>query len=174
MYFPELNLVYTRFTSDAHPALAAPVTEIAFYTVPNTALEEAKTLIEASSVENTHPVITVGKSSGGAVGWGEFCLPRPVIYVFASFDADRCAIVFDTRNASDAAPEGQSIALHGVFGYGCVGDHVRWRGTVEHAMVIEDMGRSAMGRLGMGNAVVPGGNLFVRDSSMFHVRFQVG
>ncbi len=63
--------MYTRFTSDATAALAAPVTEIAFFTVPDKAREDAKTLIEDDVIESTHPVITVGKSSGGAIGWGE-------------------------------------------------------------------------------------------------------
>ena len=67
----ESDSVYTRFTSDATAALAAPVTEVAFYTVPNDAREDAKTLIEDDVIDNTHPVITVGKSSGGAIGWGE-------------------------------------------------------------------------------------------------------
>ncbi len=87
------------------------------------------------------------------------------------YESDHCA-VFDAKNADDAAPKEQSIALHGVFGYASVDDHVRWRETPEHAQVIEDMGRSPYGKLGMGNAILPGGNLFVPDSSMFHVRFR--
>ena len=82
--------------------------------------------------------------------------------------------VFETKNATDAALDGESIALHGVFGYASVEDHVRWRGTPEHALVVERMGESDLGRLGLGNASVPGGNLFVEDSSMFHVRFRPG
>lgn len=82
--------------------------------------------------------------------------------------------MFDAKDAGDAAPDGHSIALHGVFGYASVEDHVRWRETSEHAQVIEDMGLSAYGKLGLGNAIMPGGNMFVPDSSMFHVRFRTG
>ena len=80
--------------------------------------------------------------------------------------------MFDTKNADDAAQDGQSIALLGVFGYASVDDHIKWRQTPEHARVIEEMGRSELGMLGLGNANVPGGNSFVPDSSMFHVRFR--
>lgn len=78
----EPDSVYTRFTSDAVAAFTAPVTEVAFFTVPNSAREEAKALIEDAVIDNTHPVITVGKSSGGAVGWGEF---NPAMVFTASF-----------------------------------------------------------------------------------------
>ena len=69
----ELDSVYTRFTSDAVAAFAAPVTEVAFFTVPDGVREEAKTLIEKEPIES-HPVFTVGKSSGGAIGWGQLSL----------------------------------------------------------------------------------------------------
>ncbi len=82
--------------------------------------------------------------------------------------------MFDAKNTGDATPKGESIALHGVFGFASVDDHLRWRETPEHAQVIEDMGRSPLGGLGLGNARIPGGNVFVPDSSMFHVRFCVG
>ena len=69
----ELDSVYARFTSDAVAAFAAPVTEVAFFTVPDGVREEAKTVIEKESIES-HPVFTVGKSSGGAIGWGQLSL----------------------------------------------------------------------------------------------------
>ena len=65
--------MYTQFTSYAGAAFAAPVTEVAFFTVPDGVREEAKTLIEKESIES-HPVFTVGKSSGGAIGWGQLSL----------------------------------------------------------------------------------------------------
>lgn len=49
-------------------ALTAPVTEVAFYTMPNAAREVAKILIEGDVIKNTHPVITINKSSGSAIG----------------------------------------------------------------------------------------------------------
>ena len=60
-----------HFTSDAVAAFTAASTEVAFFTVPNSAREDAKALIEDAVIDSTHSVITVGKSSGGAVGWGE-------------------------------------------------------------------------------------------------------
>ena len=47
------------------------MTEVAFYTVPNGAREAAKTVIENDVLDGTHPVLTVGKSTGGAIGWGK-------------------------------------------------------------------------------------------------------
>ena len=76
----QIQPVYTHFTSSATAAFTAPVTEVAFYTVPNANSEEAKVLIEEDRISSTHPVITVGKSWGGAVGWGE--LMALVYYVF--------------------------------------------------------------------------------------------
>lgn len=167
----ESESVYTRFTSDATAALAAPVTEVAFYTVPNGAREDAKTLIEDDLINGTHPVITVGKSSGGAIGWGEIDPAMCSTALLKLFEFDHCA-VFDSKNAGDAAPDGESIALHGVFGYASVADHLKWRETPEHAQLIEDLGRSPLENLGLGNASMPGGNIFVPDSSMFHVKFR--
>jgi hypothetical protein len=63
--------VYTRFTSDASAAFAAPVTEVAFFTLPNGAREDVKTTIEDALMPSMQAVTTVGKSSGGAIGWGE-------------------------------------------------------------------------------------------------------
>lgn len=88
-----------------------------------------------------------------------------------SFGSEQCA-VFATENAGDVAPKGEFIALLGVFGYASVNDHVKWRQTPEHAQVIEEMGRSPLANLGMGNPTMPGGNIFVQDSSMFHVKFR--
>lgn len=70
-YGAELYLVYTRFTSDAFAALAAPVTEVAFFTVPNGVREDAKATIEDALMLSIEAVTTVGKSTGGATGWGE-------------------------------------------------------------------------------------------------------
>lgn len=78
------------------------------------------------------------------------------------------------KNAGDVAPDGESIALHGVFGYVTVDDHIKWRETPEHAQVIEEMERSPLSKLGLGNANMPGGYIFVPDSSMFHVKFRSG
>ena len=76
----QIQSVYTQFTSSATAALTAPVTEVAFFTVPNSKSEEAKVLIEEDEVSSTHPVITIGKGWGGAIGWGEFM--ALVCYVF--------------------------------------------------------------------------------------------
>ena len=75
--------MYTHFTSSATAALTAPVTEVAFFTVPDSNSEEAKVLIEEDEISSTHPVITVGNSWGGAVGWGE--LMALVCYIIDIF-----------------------------------------------------------------------------------------
>ena len=65
-----------------------------------------------------------------------------------------------------AAPEGQSIALHGVFGYASIEDHMRWRETPEHAEAIKIMG-SLVSNLSLGSADIQG-------KDMFHVKFRKG
>jgi hypothetical protein len=47
------------------------VTEVAFFTLPNGTPEDAKTTIEDALVPSMQAVTTVGKSLGGAIGWGE-------------------------------------------------------------------------------------------------------
>ena len=79
--------------------------------------------------------------------------------------------VSKTKNTNGVVPSGHSVALHGVFGYASVDDHVKWRETSEHAQVLEEMARSPLVRLGLANPNLPGGHIFVPDSSMFHVRF---
>ena len=81
--------MYTHFTSTATAALTAPVTEVAFYTVPNSKSEEAKMLIEEDEISSTHPVITVGQSWGGAVGWGEL-----IAFVCYAFDVSTFSYMF--------------------------------------------------------------------------------
>ena len=121
-------------------------------------------------------MITVGKSSGGAIGWGKF-ISCPCqfsdSFTFNYLNLNHYT-VFDAKNVGNAVPDGESLALHGVFGYACVDDHVKWRATPEHAQVLEEMARSPLGNLRLGNPNLPGGNIFVPDSSMFHVRFRAG
>ena len=93
----ELEPAFTHFTSDATTALAAPVTEVAFYTVPDSVREQAKAMIEEMSVSSTHPVITVGKSSGGAVGWGECDLTPYIALLFRPSTSDRLYSIQDPK-----------------------------------------------------------------------------
>ncbi|KAE9409656.1 hypothetical protein BT96DRAFT_1012601 [Gymnopus androsaceus JB14] len=147
-------MMFTRFTSDAYAAIVAPVTEVAFFTAPKSVREEAKVLVEEEDPETSKTMLyvtTVGKSTGGAIGF-----------------------VFHEENTSKAVPEGHSMALHGVFGYPTVEHHRKWRETPEYAEIIQDNEDSALSKLGLDNAILPGGNIFVPDSSMFHVKFQVG
>ncbi|KAJ7468043.1 hypothetical protein FB451DRAFT_1257869 [Mycena latifolia] len=143
--------MYSRFTSDAFAGMTSPVTEVAFFTLPIASRDAAQPMIEGSVIDD-HPVFTVGKSSGGAIAW-----------------------VFDAKNTTGVVPEGQSIALHGIFGYATVDDHYTWRATPEHAQVIEEQDRSPLASMGLGDQIrMPGGNIFVPDSSMFHVKFHAG
>lgn len=82
--------------------------------------------------------------------------------------------VIHTKNAADAAAVGHLIALHGVFGYATVEDHYKWRATPEHAKVIDESAESPLAKLGMADAILPGGHIFVPESSMFHVTFHSG
>ena len=82
--------------------------------------------------------------------------------------------VFDANNIGNAVPDGASLALHGVFGYASVDDHVKWRATPEHAQVLEEMAQSPLGNVRLGDPNLPGGNIFVPDSSMFHVMLRAG
>ena len=83
-------------------------------------------------------------------------------------------VAFDTRDAGNTVADGESIALHGVFGYASVDDHISWRRTPEYAQVLFDMARSPLGNLCLGNPSLPGGNIFLPDSSMFHVKSHKG
>lgn len=47
------------------------------------------------------------------------------------------------NKAVDRLQDGHQVALHGVFGYASIGDHMRWRETPEHAEAIKIMGRLA-------------------------------
>ena len=66
------------------------------------------------------------------------------------------------------------MALLGVFGYNSVDDHVKWRQTPEHSQVLTQMSQSPLEKLGLGDPDLPGGKIFVPDSSMFHVKFRTG
>lgn len=63
-----------------------------------------------------------------------------------------------------AAPQGQMLSLHGVFGSASVEDHMRWRETPEHAKANQIMIRFRKD-LGLGPSTAGG-------REMFHVRFQ--
>ncbi|KAJ6582888.1 hypothetical protein DFH09DRAFT_1144832 [Mycena vulgaris] len=142
-------MMFTRLTSDSVPALVAAVTEVAFFTIPTSARAAAEPMIIDATLGD-HPVFTVGKSSGGAIGW-----------------------VFDAKNTSAILPAGESIALQGIFGYESVDDHYRWRDTPEHAQVIAQGENSPLTIMGLAHrARFPGGHIFVPDSSMFHVKFR--
>ena len=66
------------------------------------------------------------------------------------------------------------MAVLGVFGYGSVDDHVKWRQTPEHAQVLEGIAKSPLAKLNMANPDIPGGKIFTPDSCMFHVKFRAG
>ncbi|KAH8652642.1 hypothetical protein BGZ60DRAFT_419968 [Tricladium varicosporioides] len=141
--FPPL-LIYTKFDHDPIPAIEAPVTEVAFYTVPSGTPEETKREIDAifAKVPVMEGVTKIGKSTGGATGW-----------------------VSKTDPQNGGAREGHTIAYHGVFGYASIEDHMRWRDTPEHAQVIE--GLSELGKFEFEDSDIFG-------KTMFHVRFQKG
>lgn len=76
--------------------------------------------------------------------------------------------MFETQNT--ATLDGLSIALHGVFGYPSVDDHIRWRESPEHAQVMKEFEK--MPDWGLRPANLPGGGIFVPGECMFHVKFR--
>ncbi|KAI9835699.1 MAG: hypothetical protein M1819_001876 [Sarea resinae] len=136
--------IYTRFpsASGATAALKAPVTEIAFLTLPDGAGEDVRATIDRKLRPIDENVTTVGKGLAAATGW-----------------------VFEVQNHAEAV-NGATIALHGLFGYNSIEDHMRWRETPEHAQAIETM-EDVSKNQGLEDANVTG-----RD--MFHVHFHAG
>lgn len=63
--------IFTHWTTDASAAFEAPVTEVAFMTLPDSSGEEARTEIEQAMMPIMRDVKTIGKSWGAAIGWGE-------------------------------------------------------------------------------------------------------
>lgn len=68
--------MYTHFNTDAVAAFEAPVTEVAFYTLPTDGYNaDLKAKIdEGMHVPSMDALTIVGKSSGSAVGWGALAL----------------------------------------------------------------------------------------------------
>lgn len=64
--------IFTQWTSDPAAALQAPVTEVAFFALPQNSGEAPRREIDEAMVAVIKEVTTVGKSLGGATGWGEF------------------------------------------------------------------------------------------------------
>jgi len=129
-------IMYTRFSSnEALAAFRAPVTEIAFMTLPNRPDEEMKASIEEQMKPIGRDVETVGKSWGSAIGWVSEVIQR------------------------DAAPDIKLICLHGVFGYASIEDHWRWRETPEHAQALEIM-EAIVERTQLASAIVGGEEMF--------------
>lgn len=158
------------------------MTEVAYFCIPDSAVEDAKKDILSTTDISAHPVFSVGKSVGGAIGFGIFPFSSQPYYLFPFRPIlGPCALhrlidyspVFDTKNNCGVVPAGKEIVLVGVFGYASVEDHYKWRATPEHAKIIEDSGDSVLAKLGLDDGLkIPGGNIFVEDSSMFHVRFE--
>jgi len=63
-----------------------------------------------------------------------------------------------------AAPDATEIALHGIYGYASVEDHMKWRETPEHAEIVKTIADFVQ-QAGLRPAKVYG-------SSMFHVNFR--
>ncbi|KAJ3752718.1 hypothetical protein EV360DRAFT_88472 [Lentinula raphanica] len=108
---------FTKWSSDPTPALKAPVTEIAFLTLPDSSPEDTKRVTEEALGPILSDVQKIGKAWGAALGW----------------------VSKTTPDIHEAAPEGHHIALHGVFGYASIEDHMKWRETQEHTQAVETM-----------------------------------
>ncbi|KAJ3773570.1 hypothetical protein FB446DRAFT_526756 [Lentinula raphanica] len=132
---------FTKWSSDPTPALKAPVTEIAFLTLPDSSPEDTKRVTEEALGPILSDVQKIGKAWGAALGW--VSKTTPAIH--------------------EAAPEGHHIALHGVFGYASIEDHMKWRETQEHTQAVETMEELAT-RVHLDSADIHG-------ADMFHVAF---
>ncbi|MCJ1310447.1 hypothetical protein MMC25_004111 [Agyrium rufum] len=127
-------------------ALRSPVTEVAFYTLPDsTSHAHAAEVVDRSLGFVMSAVTTAGKAHAGATGW-----------------------IFSSEPKGAAAPtEGTAVALHGVFGYDSIEAHMRWRETPEHAQVMVAMGEVDK-EIELRDADIFGG------PCMFHVHFEEG
>lgn len=98
--------------------MAAPITEIAFFTLATSkmSLDDAKKAVEEGMEWILMAVKKFGKAKGAAVGWGMFCPSFPLPF------ADLNAVL-----------NNEEATLSGVFGYGCLEDHMEWRTHPEHA-----------------------------------------
>ncbi|CZR65390.1 uncharacterized protein PAC_15290 [Phialocephala subalpina] len=137
-------MLFTNWTSSAAASFKSKVTEIALLTLPEGYGETEKKIIEDALVSVNHNVQVVGKATGAAIGFVVGVKPA--------------------KNKS--TPEGQVIALHGVYGYDSIDDHIRWKEQPEHAKAIESLGY-VVEKTGLGGAKVAG-------LDMFHVHFQEG
>jgi len=72
--------VFTNWTSDSTAAFRAPVTEIAFFALPNGG-EESKQAIGDALSYVTKTILIVGKAWGSAIGWGVLSLPCPLLFI---------------------------------------------------------------------------------------------
>ena len=154
--------VITRFTTDHVAAFEAPVTEIAFFTLPSDSGEDSKATVEKTIAVIRQAVESVGKSKGSAIGWREF------IQLFLSFlsrlrISNHPVVAEPTKHPE--APNLGAVTLHGVFGYESVEDHIKWRETPEHGQAIKAMGELAK-TLDLKSATVYG-------KEMFHVQYHL-
>lgn len=66
--------MFTHWPADVGPALRAPVTEVAFFTLPNGVSEEVKSAVDKALEPVGSAVISIGKAYGSAMGWGKSIL----------------------------------------------------------------------------------------------------
>jgi hypothetical protein len=143
------GIAFTQFKHDVTKAMEAKVTEFGFFSLPDAKANEAvvmKDIIGEANIDE-HPVITVGKAKGAAMGFVWAVKP-------------------------DLSEQGSALVFTGVFGYDSVEDHWKWRDTPEHAGVIEGMeklvkeyGLKAVDVLGKRRAMFEG-------SGIVHVKFE--
>lgn len=139
---------FIDFAHDPSPSFNSPVTELGFFSLPDKFATEktVKEKLIGTFDMSTHPVITIGKAKGAAVG-----------HVFAV--------------KPEMAMDGYSTRFAGAFGYDSVEDHQKWRETPEHAEVIKGMNKlveefklAAVDTLGKRRA-------FIEGSGILHVKF---
>jgi hypothetical protein len=115
----------TKFPKATAQALSAPVTEVAFFSLPKDAGEEAKAAVDKASALIQELAAKYGKCSGTAVGWSMcslfYCHPEPELMPI---------VVEPVTHA--AAPDLDKPSLQALVGYDSVEHHNRWIEDPKH------------------------------------------
>ncbi|CAG8950163.1 hypothetical protein HYFRA_00008400 [Hymenoscyphus fraxineus] len=129
------------------PAVLAPVTEIAFCSLPDTAGEKERKRFDDATVQIGRDVRSVGGAVGSGVSWVLQTSPK-----------------LKPKNPQGREGEQESLALVALFGYDSIETHMRWREAPEHKLATEIMSGLSQ-EIGLRDFEVAGGG-------MWHVGFR--
>ncbi|CAG8973194.1 hypothetical protein HYALB_00006363 [Hymenoscyphus albidus] len=143
----EIFRIHTKYETDYAPAALAPVTEIAFCSLPDTAGEKERKRFDDATAQIGRDVRSVGGAVGSGASWVLPTSPK-------------------LKNKIHQRREGEeeSLALVAVFGYDSIETHMRWREAPEHRLATEIMSGLSQ-EIGLRDFEVAGGG-------MWHVGFR--